>query len=53
MDFETTYDWMGKPVKLVPLFAVDKYMAQANEMLWVYSVDSPKDSFHVPARLIK
>ena len=53
MDFESTYDWLGKPVKLVPLFAIDKYMAQQDELMWVYSVDSPNDSFHVPQRLLK
>ena len=53
MDFETTYDWLGKPVKLVPLFGIDQYQAQQNEMMWVYSIDDPKNSFHVPERLLK
>lgn len=52
MDFESTYDWMGKPVKLVPLFGINKYLAQSNEMMWVYPLDDPNSSFHVPERLL-
>lgn len=52
--FDRVYSWMGEMnVSLVPLFInSDIYRASENEMLWVFDVDAPENSFHVPARLL-
>ena len=52
-DFDKDYDWMGKTVRLVPMFATGCMDVYEDQLLWIYSVESPDDSFHVPARLLK
>ena len=49
LDFTTEYHWGALMVKLVPLFAMDVYKASDNELVWVYDVNRPDDSYHVPA----
>ena len=49
LDFTTEYHWGALMVKLVPLFAMDVYKTSDNELVWVYDVNRPDDSYHVPA----
>ena len=49
LDFTTEYHWGTLMVKLVPMFAMDLYKASDNELVWVYDVNRPDDSYHVPA----
>jgi hypothetical protein len=51
-DFQSTYKWGDKTIKLVPLFAMDQYIAQDDELLWVYDTTEPDSSYHVPVRMI-
>ena len=49
-DFDTEYYWGALMVKLVPLFAMDSYRADDDELVWVYDVNNPDNGYHVPAR---
>ena len=51
-DFESEYYWNQLVVKLVPLFAIESYEANDNEMVWVYDVNDPKNSFYTPANTL-
>jgi 5-hydroxyisourate hydrolase-like protein (transthyretin family) len=49
-DFETEYHWGALMVKLVPLFGFKTYdAANERELLWVFDVNQPDKSYHVPA----
>jgi len=49
-DFETEYYWGDLIVKLVPMFCMDVYKASDDELVWVFDVNKPDNSYHVPAR---
>ena len=49
-DFETEYYWGALIVKLVPMFCMGVYKASDDELVWVFDVNNPKNSYHVPAR---
>lgn len=52
-EFDKDYSWLGeKTVRLVPMFATGSFEAYEDMLLWVYSVEDPDQSYHVPARLL-
>ena len=52
--FDKDYSWLGKKtVRLVPMFAMGTFEAYEDSMVWVYSVEDPDESYHVPARLLE
>ena len=51
-DFESEYYWNSLVVKLMPLFAIESYNANDNEMVWVYDVNDPKNAFYTPAHTL-
>jgi hypothetical protein len=49
-DFQTEYHWGELNVKLVPMFGFTEYpSSNSRELIWVYDVNQPHNSYHVPA----
>jgi len=49
-DFQTEYHWGELNVKLVPMFGFTEYpSSNSRELIWVYDVNQPDNSYHVPA----
>ena len=51
--FNRTYDWLGKKVRLVPMFCTGTMECYEDNLLWCYDEADPDTSFHVPSRLLK